>query len=32
LLYYGAADKVCCIASASIDELIEYIMKDRIGD
>ena len=32
LLYYGAADKVCCIASASIDELIEYIMKDRISD
>jgi predicted GH43/DUF377 family glycosyl hydrolase len=32
LLYYGGADKVCCVASASIDELIEYIMKDRIGD
>ena len=32
LLYYGGADKVCCVASASIDELIEYIMKDTIGD
>ena len=28
LLYYGGADKVCCVASANIDELIEFIMKD----
>ena len=28
LLYYGGADKVCCMASANLDELIEYIMKD----
>jgi predicted GH43/DUF377 family glycosyl hydrolase len=32
LLYYGGADKVCCVASANIDELIEYIMKDTIGN
>ena len=28
LLYYGGADKVCCLASSNIDELVEYIMKD----
>ncbi len=32
LLYYGAADKVCCMASANLDELIEYIMKDTTSD
>jgi beta-1,2-mannobiose phosphorylase / 1,2-beta-oligomannan phosphorylase len=32
LLYYGGADKVCCVASANIDELIEFIMKDTIVD
>ena len=32
LLYYGGADKVCCIASANLNELIEYIMKDTISD
>jgi predicted GH43/DUF377 family glycosyl hydrolase len=32
LLYYGGADKVCCIASANLDELIEYITKDTISD
>ena len=32
LLYYGAADKVCCIASANLDELIEYITKDTISE
>ena len=32
LLYYGGADKVCCMASANLDELIEYIMKDTISD
>jgi predicted GH43/DUF377 family glycosyl hydrolase len=29
-LYYGGADSVCCVASASIDELIEHILKDSI--
>ncbi len=32
LLYYGGADKVCCIASANLDELIEYIIKDTMSD
>ena len=32
LLYYGGADKVCCIASANLDELIEYITKDTISE
>ena len=32
LLYYGGADKVCCLASANLNELIEYIMKDTISD
>ncbi len=30
LLYYGGADRVCCVASASIDELVEHILKDTI--
>ena len=30
LLYYGGADRVCCVASASIDELIEHILQDSI--
>ena len=30
LLYYGGADRVCCVASANIDELIEHILKDSI--
>lgn len=30
LLYYGGADRVCCVASASIDELVEHILKDSI--
>jgi predicted GH43/DUF377 family glycosyl hydrolase len=30
LLYYGGADKVCCVATADIDELIEVIMKDEL--
>ncbi|MDF2737819.1 MAG: Beta,4-mannooligosaccharide phosphorylase [Nitrososphaeraceae archaeon] len=29
-LYYGGADSVCCVASASIDELVEHILKDSI--
>ena len=32
VLYYGGADKVCCIASADINELIEYIMKDTTNN
>jgi predicted GH43/DUF377 family glycosyl hydrolase len=32
LLYYGGADKVCCIATANLNELIEYIMKDTISN
>ncbi|HEX6670891.1 MAG TPA: hypothetical protein VF084_01565 [Nitrososphaeraceae archaeon] len=32
LLYYGGADKVCCLASANLNELLEYIMKDTISD
>jgi beta-1,2-mannobiose phosphorylase / 1,2-beta-oligomannan phosphorylase len=31
-LYYGGADKACCLATANIDELIEYIMADNIKD
>lgn len=31
-LYYGGADKACCLATANIDELIEYIMADKIKD
>ena len=30
LLYYGGADRVCCVASANIGELIEHILKDSI--
>jgi beta-1,2-mannobiose phosphorylase / 1,2-beta-oligomannan phosphorylase len=30
LLYYGGADRVCCVASANIDELVEHILKDSI--
>ncbi len=30
LLYYGGADRVCCVASTDIDELIEHILKDSI--
>jgi beta-1,2-mannobiose phosphorylase / 1,2-beta-oligomannan phosphorylase len=30
LLYYGGADRVCCVASACIDELVEHILKDSI--
>ncbi len=32
LLYYGGADKVCCLASANLNELIEYIIKDTNSD
>ena len=30
LLYYGGADKVCCVASADLSEFLEYIMEDRV--
>jgi predicted GH43/DUF377 family glycosyl hydrolase len=26
-LYYGAADKVCCLATADLDALVEYILE-----
>ncbi len=29
-LYYGGADRVCCVASANLDELVEHILKDSI--
>ena len=32
LLYYEGADKVCCIATANLNELIEFIMKDTISN
>jgi beta-1,2-mannobiose phosphorylase / 1,2-beta-oligomannan phosphorylase len=27
-IYYGAADKVCCVATADLENLIDYILKD----
>jgi predicted GH43/DUF377 family glycosyl hydrolase len=30
LLYYGGADKVCCVASVDLDEFLEYILQDRV--
>lgn len=27
LLYYGAADKVCCLATADLDDLVEYVLE-----
>jgi predicted GH43/DUF377 family glycosyl hydrolase len=29
LVYYGAADKVCCIATADLQEILDYIMSDK---
>jgi beta-1,2-mannobiose phosphorylase / 1,2-beta-oligomannan phosphorylase len=29
LVYYGAADKVCCLATAELENLIDYILKDH---
>ena len=26
-LYYGAADKVCCLATANIDSLVKYVLE-----
>ena len=30
LMYYGGADKVCCIASVDLSEFLEYILHDSI--
>ena len=27
-IYYGAADKVCCVATADLENLVDYIFKD----
>ena len=27
LVYYGAADKVCCVATADLENLIDYVLK-----
>ena len=29
LVYYGAADKVCCLATAELENLIDYILMDH---
>jgi beta-1,2-mannobiose phosphorylase / 1,2-beta-oligomannan phosphorylase len=29
LVYYGAADKVCCVASADLQEILAYLMSDK---
>jgi len=29
LVYYGAADKVCCVATADLQEILDYIMSDK---
>ena len=28
-VYYGAADKVCCLATAELENLIDYILMDH---
>jgi predicted GH43/DUF377 family glycosyl hydrolase len=25
-VYYGGADKVCCLATADVDDLVDYIL------
>jgi beta-1,2-mannobiose phosphorylase / 1,2-beta-oligomannan phosphorylase len=27
-VYYGAADKVCCVATADLENLVDYVLKD----
>jgi beta-1,2-mannobiose phosphorylase / 1,2-beta-oligomannan phosphorylase len=27
-VYYGGADKVCCLAKANIDALVDYILQN----
>jgi beta-1,2-mannobiose phosphorylase / 1,2-beta-oligomannan phosphorylase len=27
-VYYGAADKVCCVATADLENLVEHILKN----
>ncbi|MDD5066600.1 MAG: glycosidase, partial [bacterium] len=29
-VYYGGADKVCCVATARLDELVDYVMSYQI--
>lgn len=29
-VYYGGADKVCCVATVDLDEIIEYVMSYKI--
>ena len=31
VIFYGAADKVCCVASVRLDELINHLMTQRKG-
>ena len=28
-VYYGAADKVCCLASAELESLLDFILQDH---
>lgn len=28
-LYYGAADKVCCVATVDLDSLLDYILMEN---
>jgi predicted GH43/DUF377 family glycosyl hydrolase len=28
-VYYGAADKVCCLATAPLDDLVDFVMQFR---
>ena len=30
LMYYGGADKVCCVASVDLSEFLEYILDDNV--
>jgi beta-1,2-mannobiose phosphorylase / 1,2-beta-oligomannan phosphorylase len=27
-VYYGAADKVCCVATADLENLVDHVLKD----
>jgi predicted GH43/DUF377 family glycosyl hydrolase len=28
-LYYGGADKVCCLATANLDSLVKYVLESN---
>jgi predicted GH43/DUF377 family glycosyl hydrolase len=28
-VYYGAADKVCCVATVDLEEILDYLMSDK---